>query len=139
MFWDDAKLFPLTAAADGDKLQCLDLPILSVEDCDNSYPGMITDAMFCAGYLEGGKDSCQVCGRKTESRASLRPDPPISVFILMAENIQMFVCVSSFLFLTSSPCRATLVAPSCATVSCRASCPGDTDVLRGTTPASTPR
>merc|ERR1712189_114931 len=26
---------------------------------DNSYPGMITDAMFCAGYLEGGKDSCQ--------------------------------------------------------------------------------
>uniref|UniRef100_A0A3Q3X8Z5 trypsin n=1 Tax=Mola mola TaxID=94237 RepID=A0A3Q3X8Z5_MOLML len=44
---------------DGDKLQCLDLPILSDHDCKNSYPGMITDAMFCAGYLEGGKDSCQ--------------------------------------------------------------------------------
>ncbi|XP_038124066.1 trypsin-1-like [Cyprinodon tularosa] len=44
---------------DGDKLQCLDIPILSDRDCDNSYPGMITDAMFCAGYLEGGKDSCQ--------------------------------------------------------------------------------
>uniref|UniRef100_A0A665WFB5 trypsin n=1 Tax=Echeneis naucrates TaxID=173247 RepID=A0A665WFB5_ECHNA len=42
-------------------LQCLDIPILSKEDCDNSYPGMITEAMFCAGYLEGGKDSCQVC------------------------------------------------------------------------------
>merc|ERR1739838_470818 len=44
---------------DSDKLQCLDLPILSEKDCDNSYPGMITDAMFCGGYLEGGKDSCQ--------------------------------------------------------------------------------
>ena len=48
------------AVDDSDKLQCLDIPILSDEDCDNSYPGMITDAMFCAGYLEGGKDSCQV-------------------------------------------------------------------------------
>nr|BAL14135.1 trypsinogen 2 [Thunnus orientalis] len=44
---------------DGDKLQCLDLPILPQTDCDNAYPGMITDAMFCAGYLKGGKDSCQ--------------------------------------------------------------------------------
>ncbi|MBW3890958.1 trypsin-like serine protease, partial [Neisseria meningitidis] len=25
----------------------------------NSYPGMIEVTMFCAGYLEGGKDSCQ--------------------------------------------------------------------------------
>uniref|UniRef100_A0A8C7S6G8 trypsin n=1 Tax=Oncorhynchus mykiss TaxID=8022 RepID=A0A8C7S6G8_ONCMY len=41
------------------KLQCLNIPILSYSDCDNSYPGMITNAMFCAGYLEGGKDSCQ--------------------------------------------------------------------------------
>merc|ERR1711964_900067 len=47
-YWDDS-----------DKLQCLDIPILSERDCDNAYPGMITDAMFCAGYLEGGKDSCQ--------------------------------------------------------------------------------
>ncbi|XP_008336629.1 trypsin-2-like, partial [Cynoglossus semilaevis] len=46
-------------AADKNKLQCLDLPILSDSDCRNSYPGMITNAMFCAGYLEGGKDSCQ--------------------------------------------------------------------------------
>uniref|UniRef100_A0A673CHL5 trypsin n=1 Tax=Sphaeramia orbicularis TaxID=375764 RepID=A0A673CHL5_9TELE len=41
------------------RLQCLDIPILSDEDCHNSYPGMISEAMFCAGYLEGGKDSCQ--------------------------------------------------------------------------------
>ncbi|XP_070822469.1 trypsin-1-like isoform X2 [Chaetodon trifascialis] len=48
-----------TQTVDGNKLQCLQIPILSESDCDNSYPGMITDAMFCAGYLEGGKDSCQ--------------------------------------------------------------------------------
>uniref|UniRef100_A0A3B4B2K8 trypsin n=1 Tax=Periophthalmus magnuspinnatus TaxID=409849 RepID=A0A3B4B2K8_9GOBI len=48
-----------TMTADRNKLQCLQIPILSDRDCDNSYPGMITDSMFCAGYLEGGKDSCQ--------------------------------------------------------------------------------
>uniref|UniRef100_A0A8C7S845 trypsin n=1 Tax=Oncorhynchus mykiss TaxID=8022 RepID=A0A8C7S845_ONCMY len=46
-------------SADKNKLQCLNIPILSYSDCNNSYPGMITNAMFCAGYLEGGKDSCQ--------------------------------------------------------------------------------
>ncbi|CAB1441144.1 unnamed protein product [Pleuronectes platessa] len=49
----------MSSSANGDKLQCLDIPILSFSDCNNAYPGMITDAMFCAGYLEGGKDSCQ--------------------------------------------------------------------------------
>ncbi|XP_076594234.1 trypsin-1-like isoform X1 [Chaetodon auriga] len=49
----------MSSTADSNKLQCLEIPILSQRDCDKSYPGMITDAMFCAGYLEGGKDSCQ--------------------------------------------------------------------------------
>ncbi|CAB1333995.1 unnamed protein product [Coregonus sp. 'balchen'] len=49
----------MSSTADSDKLQCLNLPILSFNDCDNSYPGQITNAMFCAGFLEGGKDSCQ--------------------------------------------------------------------------------
>ncbi|CAB1334004.1 unnamed protein product, partial [Coregonus sp. 'balchen'] len=40
-------------------LQCVDIPILSNKDCEESYPGQITDTMVCAGYLEGGKDSCQ--------------------------------------------------------------------------------
>ncbi|XP_076136031.1 trypsin-1-like [Alosa pseudoharengus] len=47
------------SSVSGDRLQCLDLPIISDRDCKNSYPGQITNAMFCAGYLEGGKDSCQ--------------------------------------------------------------------------------
>ncbi|XP_072280855.1 uncharacterized protein [Pyxicephalus adspersus] len=42
-----------------DLLQCLEAPILSDEDCRNSYPGQITGNMICLGYLEGGKDSCQ--------------------------------------------------------------------------------
>ncbi|KAM9309043.1 trypsin-2-like [Pholidichthys leucotaenia] len=40
-------------------LQCVEVPILSDKDCENSYPGLITDRMVCAGYLEGGKDACQ--------------------------------------------------------------------------------
>ncbi|XP_006011323.1 trypsin-2-like [Latimeria chalumnae] len=41
-----------------DILQCLCIPILTDEECENCYPGMITPSMFCAGYLEGGKDAC---------------------------------------------------------------------------------
>ncbi|KAJ6650548.1 hypothetical protein lerEdw1_006044 [Lerista edwardsae] len=43
-----------------DILQCLNAPILSDADCESSYPGQITTNMICVGYLEGGKDSCQV-------------------------------------------------------------------------------
>ncbi|KAI5612508.1 hypothetical protein C0J50_11777, partial [Silurus asotus] len=49
----------MSSTADSNKLQCVQVPILSDKACDNSYPGMITDSMFCAGFLEGGKDSCQ--------------------------------------------------------------------------------
>uniref|UniRef100_A0A674DFK3 trypsin n=1 Tax=Salmo trutta TaxID=8032 RepID=A0A674DFK3_SALTR len=38
---------------------CLDLPILSSSSCNSAYPGQITSNMFCAGFMEGGKDSCQ--------------------------------------------------------------------------------
>ncbi|XP_069490831.1 trypsin-like [Ambystoma mexicanum] len=40
-------------------LQCLGVPVLSEAICKASYPSQITKNMFCAGYLEGGKDSCQ--------------------------------------------------------------------------------
>ncbi|XP_071463444.1 cationic trypsin-3-like [Marmota flaviventris] len=42
-----------------DLLQCLDAPVLSDTACHKAYPGMITSNMFCLGFLEGGKDSCQ--------------------------------------------------------------------------------
>ncbi|XP_034466583.1 trypsin-3-like [Hippoglossus hippoglossus] len=42
-----------------DLLMCMDAPILSDSSCKKSYPGQITSNMFCAGFLEGGKDSCQ--------------------------------------------------------------------------------
>ncbi|KAM7383205.1 hypothetical protein PAMP_002876 [Pampus punctatissimus] len=41
-----------------DRLQCLDVPIVNEQDCENSYPGMITRRMVCAGYMEGGRDAC---------------------------------------------------------------------------------
>uniref|UniRef100_A0A8C6NK81 trypsin n=1 Tax=Nothobranchius furzeri TaxID=105023 RepID=A0A8C6NK81_NOTFU len=53
----------MSSTADKNKLQCLEVPIISDRDCNNSYPGMIDESMFCAGYLEGGKDSCQVRSR----------------------------------------------------------------------------
>ncbi|KAL2084332.1 hypothetical protein ACEWY4_019850 [Coilia grayii] len=41
-------------------LRCLEIPIISDSTCVGAYPGgQITDNMFCAGYMEGGKDSCQ--------------------------------------------------------------------------------
>ncbi|KAE8589252.1 hypothetical protein XENTR_v10017480 [Xenopus tropicalis] len=45
-----------------DLLQCIEAPILSDQECRQSYPGSITDNMICVGYLEGGIDSCQVRG-----------------------------------------------------------------------------
>lgn len=43
-----------------DRLMCLDAPIISDSSCKNCYPGQISSNMICVGYLEGGKDSCQV-------------------------------------------------------------------------------
>ncbi|XP_025234274.1 trypsin-1-like isoform X1 [Theropithecus gelada] len=50
----------LSSGADyPDELQCLEAPVLTQAKCEASYPGRITSNMFCAGFLEGGKDSCQ--------------------------------------------------------------------------------
>ncbi|XP_056144800.1 serine protease 1-like [Lampris incognitus] len=41
------------------RLQEVQVPIVSNSQCDSSYGGGITDNMICAGLSEGGKDSCQ--------------------------------------------------------------------------------
>ncbi|XP_014665562.1 PREDICTED: neurotrypsin-like [Priapulus caudatus] len=43
------------------KLQAATLPLISHADCShyNVYGRKITDDMFCAGYLEGGVDTCK--------------------------------------------------------------------------------
>ncbi|KAM6967406.1 trypsin-like [Aplochiton taeniatus] len=39
-------------------LQCLDVPIVDAQQCEKSYPGMISPRMVCAGYMDGGRDVC---------------------------------------------------------------------------------
>ncbi|XP_056237534.1 trypsin-like isoform X2 [Seriola aureovittata] len=40
------------------RLQCLDVPIIDEQACENAYPGMISPRMVCAGYMDGGRDAC---------------------------------------------------------------------------------
>ena len=42
------------------ELNEVDLPTLSPRDCRREYNDTVTKRMFCAGYLKGGKDACQV-------------------------------------------------------------------------------
>ncbi|XP_059194764.1 trypsin-like [Centropristis striata] len=39
-------------------LQCLDVPVIDDNICHNAYPGMISPRMFCAGFMDGGRDAC---------------------------------------------------------------------------------
>ncbi|XP_056112692.1 trypsin-2-like [Rhinichthys klamathensis goyatoka] len=48
-----------TGAHTASVLQCLNLPVLSSAQCRGAYGAKITKNMFCAGFMEGGKDSCQ--------------------------------------------------------------------------------
>ena len=42
-------------------LQQVYVPFISKSQCENYYPAQdLTVNMVCAGYPEGGKDSCQV-------------------------------------------------------------------------------
>ncbi|XP_041032787.1 trypsin-like [Carcharodon carcharias] len=53
--WGDTE----SHVVSGDRLQCLDAPVLSNAACESSYPGMITNNMMCLGYLDGEKDACR--------------------------------------------------------------------------------
>lgn len=35
--------------------------IMSMDECKGFYKNKVNELMLCAGYAEGGKDSCQVC------------------------------------------------------------------------------
>lgn len=41
------------------KLQQVNLPVVTNEQCDAAFYEEITGTMMCAGYLSGGKDTCQ--------------------------------------------------------------------------------
>ncbi len=41
-----------------DRLQRVDVPLVSQTLCNNGYPGQIDETMICAGYPEGKKDAC---------------------------------------------------------------------------------
>ncbi|MBF0369789.1 MAG: serine protease [Magnetococcales bacterium] len=41
-----------------DALQEVQVPLVTNDACNNGYNGQITDNMLCAGYDDGGKDSC---------------------------------------------------------------------------------
>ena len=40
-------------------LQKVDVPFVSLDECNDSYNNRITNQMLCAGLKNGGKDSCQ--------------------------------------------------------------------------------
>lgn len=50
-----SQIAPLNAAT---KLQKVEVPLVTKDACEQSYSGMITDRMICAGLPAGGKDSC---------------------------------------------------------------------------------
>lgn len=39
-------------------LRSVRVPVMSNSGCSRAYPGFDSDAMFCAGYPDGGKDAC---------------------------------------------------------------------------------
>uniref|UniRef100_A0A8C4WMT7 Peptidase S1 domain-containing protein n=1 Tax=Gopherus evgoodei TaxID=1825980 RepID=A0A8C4WMT7_9SAUR len=61
----------LSDGSDPYNLQCINIPILSNAQCEGFYPRMITSTMLCAGYLEGGKDACQVRANDHDSDGPL--------------------------------------------------------------------
>ncbi|XP_040314086.1 kallikrein-11 isoform X1 [Herpailurus yagouaroundi] len=64
-------------------LRCANITIIKHEECEDAYPGNITDTMVCASVREEGKDSCQVRGQglglQPHPRAHLPPHLPLQL------------------------------------------------------------
>ncbi|KAK1329883.1 hypothetical protein QTO34_010066 [Cnephaeus nilssonii] len=63
-------------------LRCANITIIDHKECENAYPGNITDSMVCASVREEGKDSCQgdsggplVCNGSLQGIISWGQDP----------------------------------------------------------------
>ncbi|XP_016061456.1 PREDICTED: kallikrein-11 isoform X1 [Miniopterus natalensis] len=63
-------------------LRCANITIIDHKECENAYPGNITDTMVCASVQEEGKDSCQgdsggplVCNGSLQGIISWGQDP----------------------------------------------------------------
>ncbi len=54
--WGETRQSMILGAAD--RLQKVDVPLVSHETCSNAYPRGVTERMICAGYPEGQKDAC---------------------------------------------------------------------------------
>uniref|UniRef100_H0XIC8 Kallikrein related peptidase 11 n=1 Tax=Otolemur garnettii TaxID=30611 RepID=H0XIC8_OTOGA len=63
-------------------LRCANISIIEHKECEDAYPGNITDTMVCASVREEGKDSCQgdsggplVCNGSLQGIISWGQDP----------------------------------------------------------------
>ncbi|XP_075393221.1 kallikrein-11 isoform X1 [Tenrec ecaudatus] len=63
-------------------LRCATITIIEHQECEEAYPGNITDSMVCANVRESGKDSCQgdsggplVCNGSLQGIISWGQDP----------------------------------------------------------------
>ncbi|XP_012588911.1 PREDICTED: kallikrein-11 [Condylura cristata] len=63
-------------------LRCANITIIAHRECEDAYPGNITDTMVCASVREEGKDSCQgdsggplVCDGSLQGIISWGQDP----------------------------------------------------------------
>ncbi|KAM6222327.1 kallikrein-11-like [Rhynchocyon petersi] len=63
-------------------LRCANITIIDHKECEDAYPGNITDTMVCASVREEGKDSCQgdsggplVCNGSLQGIISWGQDP----------------------------------------------------------------